>query len=190
MASSIKSYYCSKCRKTMGAEQFYTSNDLGKYPDDGKLNECKKCLTMHVDNWDPETYMWILKEIDVPYIPSEWNKLLAKYSKNDKITGLTIIGRYLSKMKLAQYKEYRWDDSERLIELENAKIEQTMKRQGYSAIDIAETIQKGAISMPERPVRPPDPEIGETEQPHDYFAMEDDNSFDMDLTDEIKHIFV
>ena len=44
-------------------------------------------MTMHVDNWDPDTYLWILQEIDVPYIPNQWNQLLAKYSQDkSKIT--------------------------------------------------------------------------------------------------------
>ena len=50
-----KQYYCKTCNKTMGADQFYTSNDLSKYPQDGKLNECKQCITRHVNNWKPET---------------------------------------------------------------------------------------------------------------------------------------
>ena len=66
-----KQYYCEKCNKTMDGDQFYSSNDLEKYPEEGKLHVCKKCITMHVDNWDPETYKWILQEIDVPYIPDE-----------------------------------------------------------------------------------------------------------------------
>jgi hypothetical protein len=44
------------------------------------------------------------------------------------MTGLTILGRYLSKMKLKQYKDFRWKDNEFLQELNNSKIEQTMKR--------------------------------------------------------------
>jgi hypothetical protein len=31
---------------------------------------------MHVDNFKPDTYLWILQECDVPYVPEEWNKLL------------------------------------------------------------------------------------------------------------------
>ena len=108
-------YYCEKCNRTMAAEQFYTSNNLEKYPNDGKLNQCKKCLTMHVDNWNPDTYLWILQEIDVPYVPDEWNKLLAKYGQDKKkLTGLSILGRYLSKMKLKQYSAYRWEHTEHL----------------------------------------------------------------------------
>ena len=29
-----------------------------------------------VDNWNPDTYMWIIQEADVPYVPDEWNKLM------------------------------------------------------------------------------------------------------------------
>ena len=112
-----KTYFCEKCKRTMSADQFYASNNLEKYPNEGKLKQCKKCLTMHVDNWNPETYLWILQECDVPYIPEEWHKLMASYARDkSKVTGMTILGRYLSKMKLNQWKKYRWEDTEFLQE--------------------------------------------------------------------------
>ena len=54
--------------------------------------------------------------MDVPYIPEEWNKLRDKaYAKNpQKMNGQSVIGKYLSKMKLKQWKKYRWEDSEKL----------------------------------------------------------------------------
>ena len=91
-------YYCEKCKKTMSADNFYGTNNLEKYPN-GKLNKCKKCISMHVDNWNPDTFLWILQECDVPYVPDEWNKLMMKYAQDkSKVTGTTIIGRYLGKM--------------------------------------------------------------------------------------------
>jgi hypothetical protein len=85
-------------------------------------------MTMHVDNWNPDTYMWILQEADVPYIPEEWNKLMASYAKDrSKVTGMTIVGRYLSKMKLKQFREYRWKHTEFLQEMEKKKREEIMK---------------------------------------------------------------
>jgi len=109
-------FYCKTCRRTMEENEFYQSYRLDKYPE-GRLPECKKCLTRHVDNYDPETYKWILEEIDVPYIEEEWTSLLSRYSANpSKMTGMTVLGRYLSKMKLKQYRDYRWEDSERLNE--------------------------------------------------------------------------
>ena len=143
-------YYCEKCNRTMAAEQFYTSNNLEKYPNDGKLNQCKKCLTMHVDNWNPDTYLWILQEIDVPYVPDEWNKLLAKYGQDKrKLTGLSILGRYLSKMKLKQYSIYRWEHTEHLQNVANKKIEETMLRSGYDREQIDEALMKATFTVPE-----------------------------------------
>ena len=151
------SYYCERCKKTKKGSEFYSSNNLEKYPNGGKLNQCKQCITMHVDNWNPETYLWILKEIDVPYIPEEWNKLLAKFAKpGDQVTGLSILGRYLSAMKLNQHKRYRWADTEELMRLANKKIEETMRQSGYSETQIAEAIAKGHFEMPEKPLAPAD----------------------------------
>ncbi len=157
MPKSNEQMYCEKCNKTMNVDQFYQSNNIEKYPQK-YLHQCKKCITMHVDNWNPDTYLWILQEVDVPYIPEEWNKLLASYGKDkSKVTGTTIIGRYFSKMKLKQWKEYRWKDTEFLQELANNKIEQAMKRQGYDAQQITEAIEKATFTIPEGELQPPPP---------------------------------
>ncbi len=151
-AAREKLYYCEKCGRTMNGDQFYTSHNLEKYPNDGKLKQCKKCLTMHVDNWDPQTFLPILEEIDIPWVPEEWNKLLRNYGQNRaEVTGTTILGRYISKMRLNQFKDYRWKDTQFLQELANNRIKETMERQGYSAAEIAEAIEKGFVSAPPAP---------------------------------------
>ena len=189
MPKSNESMYCEKCNKTMNVEQFYQSNNTEKYPQK-YLHQCKKCLTMHVDNWNPDTYLWILQEVDVPYIPEEWNKLLASYGKDrSKVTGMTIIGRYLSKMKLKQFKDYRWKDTEFLQELANNKIEQAMKRQGYDAQQITEAIEKASFAIPEGELEPPPPppEPENINEEPDYFDEIngfDDSSITDQLTDE------
>ena len=183
-----ESYYCEKCNRTMNADQFYGSNNTTKYPD-GKLRQCKKCISMHIDNFNPDTYMWILQECDVPYVPEEWNKLLASYGKDkSKLTGMTILGRYLSKMKLKQYREYRWEHTEFLQELANKKIEETMKRQGYDAAEIAQAIATSTVPVPQGPLEEP---VHKEENPflasgdEDYFGeMSGADAFDDDLTEE------
>lgn len=177
-------FYCEKCNRTMNENQFYGSNNLEKYPT-GKLNQCKKCISMHVDNWKPETYLWILQEADVPYIPDEWNKLLATYGKDpSKLTGVTILGRYLAKMRLKQHKNYRWKDSEYLQQLANNKIETTMRRQGFDEQQITDAITKATFDMPEEPlVEPAVPPSESTEPaPADYFGEAETAS--LDLSDE------
>ena len=182
------SYYCSKCNRTMGAEQFYGSNNTEKYPE-GKLKQCKKCISMHVDNFNPDTYLWILQDCDTPYIPDEWNKLLETYARDkSKLTGMTILGRYLSKMKLKQYRDYRWKDTEFLQELANNKIEQTMKRQGYDAQSIAIAIDKASIAIPEGELVEPVYAAADAPVPEfeDYFAQQAGaaDDLDNDLTEE------
>lgn len=125
----------------MDDTQFYTSKNIEKYPPDGKMDVCKKCLTMHVDNWNPETYKGILQEIDVPYIKEEWNGLLERYGKDPKkVTGLTIIGRYLSKMKLKQWNKYTWADTEALEKDSTEKKVLNMKAQGFTEDEIQEQL--------------------------------------------------
>ena len=191
MPNAKPQYYCKKCNRTMGAEQFYGSNNREKYPE-GKLDICKKCITAHVDNWDPETYMWILKECDVPFVLDEWNKLLATYGRDpSKMTGMTIVGKYLSKMKLKQFKDYRFENSEFLQKLADSRLEQTMKRQDYGMEDITTAIEKSHQTLTRQEVEEPVSTTveAETAQPaEDYFAQisggEDD--FIDDLTDEDK----
>lgn len=181
-----ETYYCEKCNRTMNSTEFYSSNNLEKYPNDGKFPVCKKCMTMHVDNWNPDTYLWILQEADVPYVPDEWNKLMEKYGRDPQsMTGMTILGRYLSKMKLKQFKDYRWKDTEFLQQMANNKLEQTMKRQGYDAQQIATAIEKSSIAIPEGELKEPvyaPPPNAPTE---DYFAQQSGEvEQELDLTDE------
>lgn len=177
------SHYCKKCGKTMDDKQFYTSKNLEKYPPDGKMDICKKCLTMHVDNWDPETYKWILQEIDVPYIKEEWNGLLEKYGKDPKkVTGLTIIGRYLSKMKLKQWNKYTWADTETLEKDSIDKNVLNMKAQGFTEDEIQEQ-----LSIDRTPPKPKGLEdvqapVGTPE----YEDPEEDDDFGDQLTEEDK----
>jgi len=56
----METFYCEKCNRTMNIDNFYTSNNFDKYPHDGKIPICKKCMTSRVDNWDPDTFLWIL----------------------------------------------------------------------------------------------------------------------------------
>ena len=101
------------------------------------------------------------------------------------MTGMTILGRYLSKMKLKQFKDYRWKDTEFLQQMANNKLEQTMKRQGYDAQQIATAIEKSSITIPEgelkEPVYAPPPDA----PTEDYFAQQSGEvEQELDLTDE------
>ena len=179
------SHYCEKCGKMMDDNQFYKSKRLDKYPPDGTLNICKRCLTMHVDNWDPETFKWILEEVDVPYIKEEWDSLIEKFlekSTPEKMTGMSILGKYLSKMKLKQWSKYNWEDTTRLEEEARQRKITQMKVQGLSGEEIDEQLsmdrgpKKPKIMVSQAPVGTPE-----------YYGEEEEDTTFMDqLTEEDK----
>ena len=109
---------CERCGKKLAVTSFYT------YKDGSKCEICKACLTAHIDNFDPTTFEWILKKMDVPYVPVEWNILRDRAFAKDpyKMTGLSVLGKYLAKMKLKQWNQYGYDDSAKILEdLEKAQ---------------------------------------------------------------------
>ena len=136
---------CQKCGKMLDEDtQFYT------YKNGEKTEMCKKCLTMHIDNWDPSTYLWLLEKMDVPYVPVEWNVLRDRaFAKNPNLNGMSVFGKYLSKMKLKQWKNYGWADSDRLQALnEEKRSAQEAERAAFDA-EIKEKFEAGEISEAE-----------------------------------------
>lgn len=136
---------CQKCGKMLDEDtQFYT------YKNGEKTEMCKKCLTMHIDNWDPNTFLWLLEKMDVPYIPVEWNVLRDRaFAKNPNLNGMSVFGKYLSKMKLKQWTNYHWADSEKLQALnQERKAAQDAERAAFDA-EIKEKFEAGEISEAE-----------------------------------------
>ena len=137
--------YCQKCHKTMNDTQFYT------YKNGDKTEMCKNCLTMHVNNFEPDTFLWLLEKMDVPYIPSEWNVLRDRdYAKDpNKVGGAAVFGKYLAKMKLKQWNQFGWADSERLQEEEKKKAEEHAESVKAQEDWAREQYQNGEISEAE-----------------------------------------
>lgn len=116
MTEIKKKYHCERCKKTMSETKFYT------YRNGEKVELCKDCLAAHVDTFDPESFVWILEKMDVPYIPSVWNTLRDRAYMQDpkKRGGPAVLGKYLAQMKLKQWVDketgqpYTWADTERV----------------------------------------------------------------------------
>lgn len=152
MAANKELGICSRCNRPLALESnFY------KLANGNRMDICKLCLTAHIDNFDPTTYEWVLKTIDVPYVPQEWQVLLdralAKDPTGSKLTGTSILGRYLSKMKLKQYAGMTYADSEKIIadfeekkkSAKNAQVEDIEARNQM----LKEQLDKGEITESE-----------------------------------------
>ena len=93
--------------------------------------------------------------MDVPYIPEEWNILRDKAFAKDpyKMNGMSVIGKYLAKMKLRQWNQYHFEDTERIQkQLEEQQQQKTQvneeEKQKYEA-ELKKQLDNGQISMAE-----------------------------------------
>ena len=140
---------CQRCNRKLAQIQFYT------YKDGSKCEICKLCLTAHIDNFDPNTFEWILEKMDVPYIPEEWNILRDKAFAKDpyKMNGMSVIGKYLAKMKLKQWKNSSYADTEKILKerqaerLKKEKAEAEQKSR-YEA-ELKVKLSEGKITLAE-----------------------------------------
>ena len=119
MADEQIKKYCDTCKKTMDVKHFYFK--LSGEP----MNTCKKCLCLGLNVHQPETAFKILKEVDIPYIPWEWLTLQQRYSPdpNRPKNPQSVLGRYIAKMRLAQFKEFTWDDTPKFVEEHKNNLE-------------------------------------------------------------------
>ena len=138
----MASYHCDRCNKTMDENNFYT------YKDGRKTELCKKCLTAHIDNFDPSTFLWLLEKMDVPYIQEEWNVLRDReYAKDPfKMNGMSVFGKYLAKMRLKQWKQYGWADTEMLQEKHCQKIMQDREDREEYEQSLKDQLDRGEIN--------------------------------------------
>jgi len=188
---------CQKCSKDMDENtQFYT------YKNGEKTEMCKKCLTMHIDNFDESTFLWLIQKMDVPYIKSEWDTLRDRAAAKglDKLNGMSVFGKYLSKMKLKQWKDYGWADTEKLKALNEERIKiaqkereefETIAREQYENGEISEAQYKTLVSTEtqyedfmNQPAATPPPSMGFYDE--NEFIDESKLQQDIDLTDEDK----
>lgn len=121
----------------MDEGQFYS------YKDGRKTELCKACLTMHIDNYDPNTFLWLLEKMDVPYVPEEWNVLRDRAFAKDprKMNGMSVFGKYLSKMKLKQWQEYHWSDTDRLQRERKEKLAQQQRQYEMASEDFKQDLK-------------------------------------------------
>lgn len=113
---------CESCHRDFAPDKFYKTKE--GHP----MRSCKNCVGAMIDVFNPLTFRKFLEELDVPYIPSEWQKMINKYQYvNDKKTGMqklnpnlgkAVFGKYIVRFRLPSYSKYTYADTEKFIEQE------------------------------------------------------------------------
>ena len=129
--------FCSTCRKTMDKRQFFKTRRTDKFFA-GYLPECKSCITMSVDDTDPSTFLPILKEIDVPYMPKVWREMVNKKTAHSE----SALGKYVAAMYINQHKKYRWADSEQIVKDETESLLEAMRQKSATESEAQKAVEK------------------------------------------------
>nr|DAX90157.1 MAG TPA: hypothetical protein [Caudoviricetes sp.] len=159
MPNEKNACFCEKEGRWLKTDNFYTYRD-GSHP-----KMCKSCLTMHIDNFNEETFLWLFQEneFDIPYVPSWWvhlrNKELAKAPRGLK--GTSVFGKYLSKTKMTQYKDLRYKDSEEAQQMagevlyNGSAAEEERRRATNLEVQLKKDFEEGKISRAEYETKMP-----------------------------------
>lgn len=119
--------YCEHCNR------FYFAKDFYKDKDGHPMKKCKKCMASLIDLKSPSTVMKIMEEVDIPYIPEEWNSLRERYEFNtgkdgkvvrNKNANQSVLGRYIGKMRLEQYKNFSFSDTQQFMEAHEQEVQE------------------------------------------------------------------
>lgn len=156
--------FCPKCQKTMAEANFYI------LPNGTHCEMCKSCLTMHINTYEEDSFLWILQKFDLPYVPQEWKKRReAEFTKafnKAKMSGSkdpqtaaynmtkgnsVVFGKYLAQMKLKQWKKWHWADNDKIQEelaRKNKAFEESEQGQELKKTqeNIKEAYENGEIS--------------------------------------------
>jgi len=122
---------CTQCGREKAEKEFFMMKTHERYP------VCKTCLTMYIDNSDPSTFKWILEKFDVPYIERDWKEEAQNaYDKNPaNFSGASVIGRYLRRMNMTQYRNLTYADSARLAAEEEKRQQEAAARVSLASED-------------------------------------------------------
>ena len=142
---------CVKCGKAKNETEFF------KMKGGERCDMCKYCLTMYVDNRRPDTFKWILKKFDMPYIEKKWIEMAnKKYLQNPAQFGpMSVIGTYMRTMNMDQYAKYGYEDTDYLNDLDkkmNTAAKKAQEELGYNEkyeAELEKKFEAGEISESE-----------------------------------------
>ena len=91
-------------------------------------NRCKECCLKTIHYYDFETIVPLLKELNFPYIKEELERLCFYFDAPP--ANRMLISRYLSKMKLMSFRDFTFEDSDMLNEINEKRKKDMEERYG------------------------------------------------------------
>ena len=137
---------CPKCGKnTVRLQNCWKQKNGEYYP------VCRSCLTANVDVQKPQTFLWILKEFDVPFIEHVWVNICKKSFAQDPVrfNAASVMGKYLRTMFMNQYHDMVFDDTYKLAkeQMQERKMYEEAKNKLAQIVDNFEKLQTEEVDI-------------------------------------------
>jgi len=155
---------CTNCKKDRPLKEFWKSNNLEMYPENGKVDLCRSCLTKAIKDYD--NYLEVrevCRVMDYPYIEEKWKDVVTKFKattrfdesneakKRESIT--KAMGDYARQMKLVAYKDKTYADSDEVISLIKNAEEVSLELEEKileEELELLETQENNSLSAEDR----------------------------------------
>lgn len=128
---TVQKTKCLRCSKTLKETEFYKAKAATKELPDGVFPVCKTCIGNTYKASEPASFMHILYYLDMPWLPSKYKDAYNKKVSASKPNPLAALGQYIMTMKLNQYKQYGFNDSEALQERYEGKVTDPIENYEY-----------------------------------------------------------
>ena len=89
-----KKITCPKCHRVLPISDYFTFKDKQLYK-----GMCKSCVYKRMDVNDLSTFLPFMELFDIPYIESQWNRLIALAERSSPFNvapASRVFGKYLS----------------------------------------------------------------------------------------------
>lgn len=119
-------FTCKQCGKTKPEVEFW---HMKKPNDDVPFPICKACATRFIDNRKPSTFLWILKDLDMPFVEDVWVALCRSQYKRDpdRFGPASVMGVYIRTMKTGHFVDLGYADTK--------SVNETRKRERISGLE-------------------------------------------------------
>ena len=162
---------CRKCGRERAATKFF------KKKTKERIDICVDCLTMYIDNYDYTTFSWILEMFDIPYIKNVWIKMANDiYLKNPaKFSNRSVIGKYIRTMKMKQYADYCFADSDKLnMAQEMAKERREATVDKDYVLQLQKELEEGKISKAQYDTLSPETPSSIDKEEEEFIALKEE----------------
>ena len=94
-----------------------------------RFNKCKQCCLKSINIYDYKAIIPLLEELNFPYIQEQLSTIYQRWWDKDP-SCQRVISQYLSKMKLASFRDYTFEDSDMLNEIDEQRKKDMEERYG------------------------------------------------------------